>query len=372
MSFLLNQINETKNYLDMKAYLSKNNECKETIFQKYLQDEHYFAILSPLVAPLILPMILGLKEEIARLYLGPQITLSLYSSLMEIKKMVDYARNMFNKRLMNAAQVEADVAAQRRERELLEEQIRLDEEQHQVRLEQGRQRHQMRLAEARGSGRGHRQRDIFTPSENLRVGGYGGLLGATGYTPSATDWSYTEDEEANTSRTLPLPNIDNLDGDVIFGVSSPSSLVNAETPVSRQVMSDTSLLGSVLLHHRSAPAVPRMSIGDEIQQAERAESASNTGDNTHTLTAGNLSSTLVTVTDTTASSTRRPAVLCNNDKSQNEGTDSTAAGTIVEADSLLNDGQTFGGQVWGAEARQTIESSVANSQQPPGELSSFM
>lgn len=66
LSFLLNQINETKNYLDMKAYLSKNNECKETIFQKYLQDEHYFAILSPLVAPLILPMILGLKEEIAR------------------------------------------------------------------------------------------------------------------------------------------------------------------------------------------------------------------------------------------------------------------------------------------------------------------
>ena len=299
-----------------------------------------------------------MEEEVGRRSLGPQISLSLYSSLLETKKMVSYARTMFNKRRMNAARVAAEAASQRREQDRLAEQIRHEEAEHEFLVEQGRQRHLQRLAEARVPAR--RQQELFTPGETLglRVGGYGGLLGNTGFTPGTTDWSFTEEENVNTSLSLPLPGFspqhNNTDDDNDFADSRLENIVRSDAPVSGQVLSDTSLLGNVLLLHKPESNNTRMSISDEIQQASGAEAASRGGD---------VTNTTVTLTNTTASPTQRQAEI----NVQNESTGSMAADN-AGVDGLIGDGH-FGGQVWGAAAAlQPVVTSSGDPPTLPGEL----
>jgi len=70
-SLLLNQIEKCRQSMKMKDMLRFRpaSDCDdgETFeYHKYFHQEHFFAVLAPLLMPLVMPMILGLKKELER------------------------------------------------------------------------------------------------------------------------------------------------------------------------------------------------------------------------------------------------------------------------------------------------------------------
>ena len=70
-SLLLNQIEKGQQSMKMKEMFrfKAGLDCDDgEMFEyiKYFEQEHFFAILAPLLMPLIMPMILGMKKEIVR------------------------------------------------------------------------------------------------------------------------------------------------------------------------------------------------------------------------------------------------------------------------------------------------------------------
>ena len=313
-----------------------------------------------------------MEEDMGAVTLGTHITMSLYASLLEIRKLLRSAATLFHRRIMSNAQAVAAAAAQRQERERLEEMTRLNEEHHAVLIEESRQRHQQRLAEARAPGRQH----LFTPA--------GGLLGPTGLTPANADWSYAAvGGEHNSSRTLPLGEFSQHSDsdDVPFGgfddsygrnaVSSPVSVIQNHDLRSRHELSDssllqndTSILPNHLITHQIESGVNRLSLGDEILQAETDilrtsphETVTSTG--TSGVASPPAPPVTVTATLTTLPQSQSAELV------QISSTDSRAVESSIVDVGGLSDAQ-FGGQRWGMPPPPPPPPPGTRQPQPPG------
>ena len=67
LSLIFNQIEKLQEAMKLSEVMSVSyQECEDSKFQKFLEIEHYLAILSPMILPLVLPIIFGVKREVIR------------------------------------------------------------------------------------------------------------------------------------------------------------------------------------------------------------------------------------------------------------------------------------------------------------------